>query len=183
MRAIAHSPSFAKKVGVKQSVGKDFEMADKKMKKFGSGGGLTKQMPTANAMGSMGMAKGGSAKGKAKAKGKAMMAAAMMKDRIGRAMAAKGAEASMPPAPSAPMAPAAPMGGAPGMKKGGKAKSFAATKFGAAMMKKSADTKGRAMKKMAKGGSIDGCATKGKTKTSMVKMARGGMMKKGGKTC
>jgi hypothetical protein len=57
----------------------------------------------------------------------------------------------------------------PGMAKGGKA-----TKFGAAMVKKSADTKGRAMKKFAKGGSIDGCAVKGKTKTSMVKMARGG---------
>ena len=63
-----------------------------------------------------------------------------------------------------------------GMKKGGKAKAkpFAATKFGAAMMKKSADTKGRAMKKFAKGGSIDGCAVKGKTKTSMVKMKNGG---------
>ena len=80
----------------------------------------------------------------------------------------------------------------PGMAKGGKA----ATKFGAAMKKKSADTKGRAMMKFAKGGSIDGCAVKGKTKTSMVKMARGGAaqmrsrdsygganFKKGGKTC
>ena len=38
MRAIAHSPKFAKKVGVKQSVGKDFEMADKKTKKFREGG-------------------------------------------------------------------------------------------------------------------------------------------------
>ena len=63
-----------------------------------------------------------------------------------------------------------------GMKKGGKAKAkpFAATKFGAAMMKKSADTKGRAMPKFAKGGSIDGCAVKGKTKTSMIKMKNGG---------
>lgn len=60
----------------------------------------------------------------------------------------------------------------PGMAKGGKA-----TKFGAAMKKKSADTKGRAMvkkcsggsmKKYAKGGSIDGIATKGKTKGKMV---------------
>ena len=151
-------------------------MANKKMKKFGSGGGLTKQMPTSDAMGSMGMAKGGSAKGKAKAKGKAVMA--MMKDRMGRAMAARGAEASMPAAP--PMTPPTPPMGAPTMKKGGKAKSFAATKFGAAMMKKSGDTKGRAMKKYAKGGSIDGCAVKGKTK-----MARGGMAgyKKGGKSC
>jgi len=96
--------------------------------------------------------------------------------------------------------------GSLGMAKGGKAKMkpaakgkakgnpFAATKFGAAMMKKSADTEGRAMKKFAKGGSIDGCAVKGKTKTSM--LARGGaakmrsrdsyggaMFKKGGKTC
>lgn len=30
MRAVAHSPKFAKKVGVPQSVGKDFNMADKK---------------------------------------------------------------------------------------------------------------------------------------------------------
>jgi len=64
----------------------------------------------------------------------------------------------------------------PGMAKGGKA-----TKFGAAMKKKSADTKGRAMMKFAKGGSIDGCAVKGKTKTSMVKMARGGSAKMRGR--
>ena len=39
MRAVAHSPKFAKKVGVAQSVGKDFEMADKKKgRKFGTGG-------------------------------------------------------------------------------------------------------------------------------------------------
>jgi hypothetical protein len=37
MEAIAHSPSFAKKVGVSQSVGKDFSAADKG-KKFGRGG-------------------------------------------------------------------------------------------------------------------------------------------------
>jgi hypothetical protein len=64
-----------------------------------------------------------------------------------------------------------------GYKKGGKA-----TKFGAAMVKKSADTKGRAMVKMAAGGSAskraDGCAIKGKTKGKM--LARGGaaMMRK-----
>lgn len=34
---------------------------------------------------------------------------------------------------------------------------------------------GKGMKKYAKGGSVDGCATKGKTKGKMVKMARGGM--------
>jgi hypothetical protein len=37
MAAIAHSPSFAKKVGVPQSVGQDFSKADKG-KKFSKGG-------------------------------------------------------------------------------------------------------------------------------------------------
>lgn len=32
MRAVANSPKFAKKVGVPQSVGKEFEMKDKMMK-------------------------------------------------------------------------------------------------------------------------------------------------------
>ena len=37
MNAVAHSPSFAKKVGVPQSVGKDFSTADKN-RKFKEGG-------------------------------------------------------------------------------------------------------------------------------------------------
>jgi len=37
MAAIAHNPAFAKKVGIPQSVGKDFDEADKG-KKFSSGG-------------------------------------------------------------------------------------------------------------------------------------------------
>ena len=41
MEAIAHSPSFAKKVGVPQSVGKDFSTADKG-KKFSKGGSMAK---------------------------------------------------------------------------------------------------------------------------------------------
>jgi hypothetical protein len=40
MEAVAHSPAFAKKVGIKQSVGKDFVAADKS-KKFGTGGSPT----------------------------------------------------------------------------------------------------------------------------------------------
>jgi hypothetical protein len=39
MEAIAHSPSFAKKVGVPQSVGKDFAAADKG-RKFSKGGDM-----------------------------------------------------------------------------------------------------------------------------------------------
>ena len=138
-------------------------------------GGVTKIMPTSKQMGDLNMAKGGSAKAKAKTKAKAKAKGkGMMKDLMGRAMAARGAEA--------PMAPAGPPMGM-GMKKGGKAKAkpFAATKFGAAMMKKSADTEGRAMKKMAKGGGIE---VRGKTKTKKVTMAMGGMAgyKHGGKT-
>jgi hypothetical protein len=41
MAAIAHSPSFAKKVGVPQSVGKDFNQADKG-RKFSKGGTMAK---------------------------------------------------------------------------------------------------------------------------------------------
>jgi hypothetical protein len=50
MAAIAHSPSFAKKVGVPQSVGKDFNEADKG-RKFSKGGDMKKG----------GMAEGGKA--------------------------------------------------------------------------------------------------------------------------
>ena len=39
MEAVAHSPAFAKKVGIKQAVGKDFVSADKG-KKFGVGGNI-----------------------------------------------------------------------------------------------------------------------------------------------
>jgi len=73
--------------------------------------------------------------------------------------------------------------GTPTMKKakGG----FMASKFGKALVKKSADTKGRAMVKKAgggkcyaKGGSVssraDGVAKKGKTNTKMVAMKKGG---------
>jgi hypothetical protein len=68
MEAIAHSPSFAKKVGVPQSVGKDFSNADKN-RKFSKGGDTmaTKMNPGFMAMmakkkdGMTKMAGGGSA--------------------------------------------------------------------------------------------------------------------------
>lgn len=44
MKAVANNPKFAKRVGVSQKVGKDFEMADKKKGKYGSGG-ATKPKP------------------------------------------------------------------------------------------------------------------------------------------
>ena len=85
MEAIAHSPSFAKKVGVPQSVGQDFSKADKgktfkrggematkmdpKMmammmakKKAAMGGGAPPAPPMGGMGGGMGMKKGGMAK-------------------------------------------------------------------------------------------------------------------------
>jgi len=49
MEAIAHSPSFAKKVGVPQSVGKDFSTADKG-RKFSKGGDMKNDMKEDMAM-------------------------------------------------------------------------------------------------------------------------------------
>jgi len=79
--AIAHSPSFAKKVGVPQSVGKDFNEADKG-RKFSKGGDMASKMnPGFMAMMAkkksdgkkteppMKMAKGGGVESKGKTKG------------------------------------------------------------------------------------------------------------------
>lgn len=64
------------------------------------------------------------------------------------------------------------------MKHGGKVHEDA--KMDKGMMQKAVNKhegrlhKGQPMTKLAKGGGIDGCATKGKTKGTMVKMTRGG---------
>lgn len=151
MRAVAHSPKFAKKVGVPQSVGKDFSMADKKMKKYGSGGKMPPQ-PSA-------------AEKAASAKYRAGLKKVKVSPQEGKVIdSANRSEGS---------------GMMKKMGKGGMA-----DKAGRALVKKSADTMGRAMKMnkggkcYAKGGSVssraDGCATKGKTKTKMVAMNKGG---------
>jgi hypothetical protein len=148
MEAIAHSPSFAKKAGVPQSVGKDFSTADKG-RKFSKGGDpmASKMNPGFMAMmakkkgmqeGSkadmasdkkqmMGMKKGGMAKG-----GKAHEDVKMDKSMMQKAV----------------------------NKHEGRLH------------------KGSPMTKLASGGSAskraDGVATKGKTKGTMVKMNMGG---------
>ncbi len=154
MAAIAHNPAFAKKVGVPQSVGKDFNNADKG-KTFKQGGDIMKQidmkknpgmakLPTAvrNKMGFMN--KGGMAM---KEGGKADMAQdkAVVKKAVG--MHDK-------------------------QQHSGKKTDLTTLKKG-----------GMPMKKMASGGlsaghkAADGIASKGKTKGTMV------TMKKGGKAC
>jgi len=135
MAAIAHNPAFAKKVGIPQSVGKDFNEADKG-KKFGSGGMARPDLQKINKPktlhGKMSIMKGG---GMAKSDMKEDMAMDLKQDK--------------------------------------------------AMMQKAVNKhesrlhKGATMTKLASGGSAssraDGCATKGKTKGTMIKMNMGGM--------
>jgi len=142
MEAVAHSPAFAKKAGVPQSVGKDFSSADKG-RKFGKGGDMKKgyaeggmpmvkkdgkMVPSFAADGVGKMAKGGMAESK-KMVGKEV---AFMKK--------KGAPAAMIKHEKAEM----------GMKKGGGVKKMAAG--------------GSASKR------ADGIAKSGKTKGKMFNM-------------
>lgn len=183
MAAVAHSPAFAKKVGIPQSVGKDFNEADKG-KKFGRGGmsnaavqGVNK--PKTNHGAEALFSKGGN------------MATKKMNPRIAAMMAARMASQGAPAAPGG-MPPGMPPSAPPGMKKGGmaafeksgkdvevkgkgkegskKEEAFDRTQMG---MKK-----GGGVKKMASGGSAssraDGVATKGKTKGTNIVMKNGG---------
>jgi hypothetical protein len=66
MQAVAHSPTFAKKVGVPQSVGKDFSTADKN-RKFSKGGDTmanTSRMNRLEELGRVNAEKASTAKGK-----------------------------------------------------------------------------------------------------------------------
>ena len=57
MQAVANNPAFAKKVGVPQSVGREFTK-----KEGGTVKGIKKILPTSYEMGNLGMKKGGSMK-------------------------------------------------------------------------------------------------------------------------
>jgi len=172
MDAAAHNPSFAKKVGVPQSVAQEFSDKSKGMS-FGKGDktrvdrqGINK--PKTDHGGSSLFKKGGEMKESKAMLGKEM---AFMKK--------KGAPASMVKHEKAEMM---------GMKKGGTAAKF---------MSFSSTGKPAGMKKMASGGiaaskmgsvrtaapSVDGLAAKGKTKGAQVKMSGSKPlgMKKGGK--
>jgi len=53
MAAVAHNPAFAKKVGIPQSVGEEFNKADKG-RKFGRGGDMGKKVPSEGKKAKMG---------------------------------------------------------------------------------------------------------------------------------
>lgn len=160
MEAIAHSPSFAKKVGVPQKVGQDFASADKG-RKFSKGGDMATMDPRVAAM----MA--------AKMRGARPMPAAMPPGMKKGGMA-KFEKSSKDVEPK-------------GMKEGSKKEeAYDRTQ----MMKKGGATakymkfsdSGKpsgmaAAKKMATGGftrAADGITKKGKTQATQIKMAKGG---------
>jgi len=170
MAAIAHSPAFAKKVGVPQSVGKDFNQADKG-RKFRSGGMAKSDMKEDTAMD--------------KKQDKAMIKKAFsMHDKQEH----KGEHTNLSKLKKGGVAMKETMGPrtmAMDVEKG----SNKLTKFGESAVQKRGHTKGKNLgdsgktmpiQKMAKGGSAssraDGCATKGKTKGMMVSMCGGGKM-------
>ncbi len=149
MAAVANNPAFAKKVGVPQSVGKEFNNADKG-KTFKQGGNMKKMNMGGYADGGLNMVKKGD-----------KMVPDFAADGVGK------------------------------MKKGGMAK--ADMKQDKGMMQKAVNKhegrlhKGATMTKLASGGmapskmgavktskKIDGIATKGKTKGTMIAMKRGG---------
>jgi len=152
MAAVAHNPSFAKKVGVPQSVGKDFSNADKG-KTFKRGGDMATKMDPK------------------------MMAMMMAKK---RGMGG-GAPAPAPKAPMGGMGGGMGMkqGGMTKMAGGGMPMKDGKPAFigdGKGAMKH-----GGSVKKMAGSGlagghkSADGIASKGKTKGKQIAMKKGGM--------
>jgi len=188
MEAIAHSPKFAKKAGVPQSVGKDFAAADKGEKFAVGGPSLAKvgkqntrhgkmDMPFSQLNRFAGMKAGGLMdKGvekqlpTSKQMGNLNMKAGGMKESkamVGKEvnfMKKKGAPKSMIKHEAAEMG---------AMKKGGMPMKDGKPAF---MQKK---MMGGGMAKYAKGGGIE---SRGKTKGTVIKMATGGVVKfaKGG---
>ena len=165
MAAIAHSPSFAKKVGVPQSVGKDFSTADKG-RKFSKGGDMKKMSMGGYADGGMTMVnKGGkmvpsfAADGVGKMAKGGMTKADMKQDKAMMQKAVNKHEGHLHK--GQPMTKLA---------KGGNAKFMSFTEKG-----KPAGMK--PVTKMAKGGftkAANGVAKSGKTQATQVKMMRGG---------
>ena len=173
MAAIAHNPSFAKKVGVPQSVGKDFNDADKG-KTFKQGGTMKKMNPFMEMIAK----KKEAAKGEKPAMSKnnqpipgggmpQMKKGGMTKKMASGGMAKE--DSKMDKAQDKAMIKKAFGMHDKQEHKGGKGTDLAKLKKG-----------GMAMKKMASGGltsghkAADGIASKGKTKGTMIKMSKGG---------
>jgi hypothetical protein len=142
MNAVAHSPEFAKKVGVPQSVGKDFSTADKG-RKFSKGGNManTSRMNRLEELGRVNAEKAFTPKGKKNL-------AAEKKRVVGELKMAKGGIAtSLKAHASAPASKAHAGMKAGGMTKMGAVKTAAPSRDGVATKGKTQGT----MVKMARG--------------------------------
>jgi hypothetical protein len=189
MQAVAHNPSFAKKAGVPQSVGKDFAEADKG-RKFKGGGDVKKELKAAKIFAKAGEKKL-AAHERREAAGKEKDTPAIAKKEMSVLRKAK--------APKDVMDYESSEHAEMGFKKGGRAK-----KFGMGGMPMPPDRAMVAPRRpmpparraaparrvappmqamppmpMAKGGGIE---SKGKTSTKSVKMAKGGGIESKGKT-
>ena len=168
MAAVAKNPAFAKKVGIKPSVGEDFLQADKG-KKFGSGGNVRADIQKIN------RAKTNHGNMALFSKGGDTMANTMKFDDDREPGSSGGSKGDRTGAPGGD-----DMVGA--YKRGGTVHKD--VKMDKSMMQKAVNKhegrlhKGQPMTKLASGGSAssraDGCATKGKTKGTMIKMMGGG---------
>ena len=160
MQAVAHNPAFAKKVGVPQSVGKEFTKAK---------GGMmanTSRMNRLEELGRVNAEKASTAKGKKNL-------AAEKKRIVGELKYAKGGESKEMMKREVKF-----------MKEKGAPKSMVKHEMKEAGMKY-----GGKVKKMASGGlaaghkAADGVASRGKTKARQVTMAGAKNMRYGGKAC
>lgn len=189
MAAVAHSPAFAKKVGIPQSVGQDFSAADKG-RKFGKGGNVMSMVKKVAGFFAKKGEKGLAAHERREAAGKEKDTKAIAKR---EEAALKGAPKSMkdyeskehkemgfkkggmpkakmmPPKMARRPAAVPPMAGPMAAGLGG---------MGAGAPPMGMKRGGKACG-MAKGGGIE---SKGKTKGSVIKMARGGGIESKGKT-
>jgi hypothetical protein len=195
MAAVAHNPAFAKKAGVPQSVGKDFNEADKG-RKFGKGGEMKESkamvgkevafMKKKGAPAAMvkhekaemkGFAKGGRIVSK-----KELEASGFdnLRDFLNNE---KGLTRKGESGRRLPVKPEGEDSETKGEPMSFKEKNISLNRVSPSP-KGSSENKeelsdmtykrGGGIKKYAKGGSIDGCAIRGKTKATMVKMNKGG---------
>ena len=183
MAAVANNPKFAKKVGIKKSVGEEFMKADK-TKKFGSGGSLKavdssenpglSKLPTEvrNKMGYM--KKGGMAKMHKMPDGKMMKDSDMPKKKMKMGGMAYKEGGKLDMAQDKKTVKKA-VGMHESQLHGGKKSDMSKLKKGGMpmLMKDGKKVPAFAAKKMARGGGIE---SKGKTKGTMIKMKSGGKM-------
>ena len=187
MAAVAHNPTFAKKVGISQSVGKDFSEADKG-RKFNKGGDMKKEMKAAGIFAKAGEKKL-AAHERREAMGKEKDTPAIAKKEMAALKKAKapedvmkyerkehaemgfkkGGRAKLPPRPNRAMLPSSRRAMAPPSR----------SDIAPTLRVPPGESMGMSQMGMNTGGGIE---SKGKTRGAMIKMARGGGIESKGKT-